>query len=112
MDLPSPAKRDYVCTYYLEAQGEMAGTISARRILTPEGWIRDGVVRFDAAGLIREVSHEGFDAENAVGTLLPGMANVHTHRSPRAMAGLAESRGPQDTTAIWTWRQDIYRFLE
>src|SRR3546814_2264228 len=83
MGLPSPAKHDYVCTYYLEAQGEMAGTISARRILTPEGWIGDGVVRFDAAGLICEVSHEGFDPASAVGTLLPGVANVHTRSEER-----------------------------
>ncbi|OGS57778.1 MAG: formimidoylglutamate deiminase [Erythrobacter sp. RIFCSPHIGHO2_12_FULL_63_10] len=90
----------------------MAGTISARRILTPEGWISDGVVRFDAAGLIREVSHEGFDAASAVGTLLPGVANVHTHSFQRAMAGLAESRGPQGSDDFWTWRKVMYRFLE
>lgn len=90
----------------------MAGTISARRILTPAGWISDGAVRFDAAGLIFEVSHEGFDAANAVGTLLPGVANVHTHSFQRAMAGLAESRGPLGSDDFWTWRKVMYRFLE
>lgn len=90
----------------------MAGTISARRILTPEGWIGDGVVLFDAAGLICEVSHEGFDPASAVGTLLPGVANVHTHSFQRAMAGLAESRGPQGSDDFWTWRKVMYRFLE
>jgi formimidoylglutamate deiminase len=90
----------------------MAGTISARQILTPSGWLANGVVSFDDDGLIKSVSNEGFDADNALGTLLPGMANVHTHSFQRAMAGLAESRGPDGSDDFWTWRRIMYRFLD
>lgn len=90
----------------------MAGIISARSVLTPEGWLRDCAVRFDAEGRIAAVGMEGFDAAGAVGTLLPGMANVHTHSFQRAMAGLAEMRGPEGADDFWTWRKVMYRFLE
>lgn len=90
----------------------MTSTISARNILTPAGWVANGVVHIDADGAIAEVSGRGFDAASAVGTLLPGMANVHTHSFQRAMAGLAESRGPSGADDFWTWRQVMYRFLE
>jgi len=90
----------------------MAGTISARQVLTPQGWLANGVVAFDDAGTITAVGTEGFDPAQAAGTLLPGMANLHTHSFQRAMAGLAESRGPQGADDFWTWRQVMYRFLE
>lgn len=90
----------------------MAGTISARQVLTPQGWLANGAIAFDDAGTITAVGNEGFDPAQAVGTLLPGMANLHTHSFQRAMAGLAESRGPQGADDFWTWRQVMYRFLE
>lgn len=90
----------------------MAAIVSARRALTPSGWVEDVAVHCSADGKIAEVSPRGFDAAKAVGTLLPGMANVHTHSFQRAMAGLAEARGPQGADDFWTWRQVMYRFLE
>ena len=90
----------------------MAGTISAQQILAPSGWLADGVVIFDDTGHIESVSSEGFEPDRALGTLLPGMANVHTHSFQRAMAGLAESRGPDGADDFWTWRKVMYRFLE
>jgi formiminoglutamate deiminase len=46
------------------------------------------------------------DERHAIG--LPGMPNLHSHAFQRAMAGLAETRGPgQDT--FWTWREVMYR---
>ncbi|WP_226699366.1 formimidoylglutamate deiminase [Qipengyuania gaetbuli] len=90
----------------------MTGRLSARQILTPSGWVADGVVSWDDAGRITGVSQEGFDAASAVGTLVPGLANLHTHSFQRAMAGLAERRGPSGTDDFWTWRQVMYRFLE
>ena len=41
---------------------------------------------------------------------MPGVANVHSHAFQRAMAGLAERRGPEDDN-FWTWREVMYRFL-
>ena len=40
----------------------MTGRLSARQILTPSGWVADGVVSWDDAGRITGVSQEGFDA--------------------------------------------------
>ncbi len=90
----------------------MSSKISARRILTSEGWLENGVLHWDAAGFITEISGAGFDAQSAVGTVLPGLGNVHTHSFQRAMAGLAERRGPSGSDDFWTWRKVMYRFLE
>jgi formiminoglutamate deiminase len=46
------------------------------------------------------------DERYAVG--LPGMPNLHSHAFQRAMAGLAETRGPTQDT-FWTWRETMYR---
>ncbi|HEX5961654.1 MAG TPA: formimidoylglutamate deiminase [Rhodanobacteraceae bacterium] len=40
---------------------------------------------------------------------LPGMPNLHSHAFQRAMAGLAERRGPSDDS-FWTWREAMYAF--
>lgn len=90
----------------------MNQSVSARQILTPRGWVAGGVVRIAADGTIAEVTQQGFDPATAVGTLVPGMANVHTHSFQRAMAGLAEMRGPLGSDDFWTWRKVMYRFLE
>lgn len=90
----------------------MTGTISARQVLTPTGWQANRVVRWDESGTITDVGEDGFEAGKAVGTLIPGLANLHTHSFQRAMAGLAESRGPSGSDDFWTWRQVMYRFLE
>jgi formimidoylglutamate deiminase len=41
--------------------------------------------------------------------VLPGMPNLHSHAFQRAMAGLAERRGPRDDS-FWTWRETMYAF--
>ncbi len=41
---------------------------------------------------------------------LPGMSNLHSHAFQRAMAGLAERRGPS-SDSFWTWRDVMYRFV-
>ncbi|UPG87335.1 formimidoylglutamate deiminase [Luteibacter aegosomatis] len=43
--------------------------------------------------------------------LLPGMPNLHSHAFQRAMAGLAERRGPGEDS-FWTWRETMYAFAE
>ena len=90
----------------------MRMTVSARRLLTPSGWIENSAVEIDEKGQIAAIGSEGFDRAQAVGTLIPGMANVHTHSFQRAMAGLAETRGPTGSDDFWTWRKVMYRFLE
>src|SRR3990170_3954790 len=50
-------------------------------------------------------------AERHSGYALPGMPNLHSHAFQRAMAGLAERRGPEGDS-FWTWREVMYRFLD
>ena len=79
--------------------------------LLPDGWAKqvavdvvDGTItavrpRADAAG-----------RERIPGIALPGLPNLHSHTFQRAMAGLAETRGPAGDS-FWTWRQVMYGFL-
>ena len=50
------------------------------------------------------------DVERLDGPVLPGMANLHSHAFQRAMAGLAETRGPGEDD-FWSWRERMYRFV-
>ncbi len=46
-----------------------------------------------------------------VDTLLPALANLHSHSFQRAMAGMTEFRAAgQDS--FWTWRRLMYQFLD
>ena len=42
---------------------------------------------------------------------VPGLPNLHSHAFQRAMAGLTEQRGAE-TDSFWTWREQMYRFVE
>ncbi len=42
---------------------------------------------------------------------MPGLPNLHSHAFQRAMAGLTERRG-SDSDSFWTWREQMYRFVE
>ncbi|MGH8183656.1 MAG: formimidoylglutamate deiminase [Rhodanobacteraceae bacterium] len=68
--------------------------LTAEHLWTPQGWRRDARV---GKGAMR--------ARFA----LPGMPNLHSHAFQRAMAGLAERRGPGDDS-FWTWRETMYAF--
>jgi formimidoylglutamate deiminase len=71
--------------------------LNAAHLWTPQGWQRDARVGPDTGDAI--------DAR----FVLPGMPNLHSHAFQRAMAGLAERRGPGDDS-FWTWRETMYRF--
>jgi formimidoylglutamate deiminase len=70
--------------------------LHAEHLWTPHGW------RHDAA------LGEGGDTVRAR-FAFPGMPNLHSHAFQRAMAGLAERRGPGDDS-FWTWREAMYAF--
>ena len=56
----------------------------------------------------------GVKPENAdikVDTLLPALANLHSHSFQRAMAGMTEYRSAGREN-FWTWRELMYRFLD
>jgi formiminoglutamate deiminase len=42
---------------------------------------------------------------------VPGLVNLHSHAFQRAMAGLTERRGGE-SDSFWTWREQMYRFVE
>jgi formimidoylglutamate deiminase len=42
---------------------------------------------------------------------VPGLPNLHSHAFQRAMAGLTERRG-SGSDSFWTWRAEMYRFVE
>lgn len=81
-----------------------------REALLPAGWARDVRVMLDGARIASVqagAAPQPDDAQYAVA--LPGMPNLHSHAFQRAMAGLAEIRGPSHDT-FWTWREVMYRF--
>jgi formimidoylglutamate deiminase len=78
----------------------------------PDGWRRNVLLRWDAAGTLTDVTPDT-DAPagvaRAAGPVLPGMPNLHSHAFQRAMAGLTEYRAnPADS--FWSWRDLMYRF--
>ncbi len=86
----------------------------ARDALLPTGWGRDVVVDIGGDGTIRAVEaalSAPADAKRVQGALVPGMPNVHSHAFQRALAGLTERGGPS-ADDFWTWRTEMYRFLE
>ena len=51
------------------------------------------------------------EAQRVSGVVLPGLPNLHSHAFQRAMAGLTERRG-SEADSFWTWREQMYRFVE
>ncbi len=89
----------------------MATIIAARQALTSTGWRQNVAVEINSEGRISGIVDNNASAAS-VGILLPALSNVHSHSFQRAMAGLAETRGPTAHDDFWTWRKVMYRFLE
>lgn len=92
--------------------GGPARTLFFDLALLPKGWARNVRICV-AAGQVTSVSADCIaDADDERhGCGLPGMPNLHSHAFQRAMAGMAEERGP-DGDSFWTWRDIMYRFLD
>ncbi len=90
----------------------MQTTLFLDRALLPDGWASNVRITSDG-GLITAVETgappRSGEAREALG--IPGLPNLHSHAFQRAMAGLAERRGPAQDS-FWTWREVMYRFLE
>lgn len=89
---------------------EMAPTyLHAKTALLPNGWTRD--VRLSLVGGKIEKIETGIPpvaSDEAHDVAVPAMPNLHSHAFQRAMAGLAEVRGPADDS-FWSWRTVMYR---
>ncbi|MDE2876995.1 MAG: formimidoylglutamate deiminase [Gemmatimonadota bacterium] len=81
------------------------------RLLVGDRWKRDVRVEVDAGGRIASLEPGGSPdrCETVTGWAVPGVPNVHSHSFQRALAGLAEGRGPD---SFWSWREVMYAFLE
>lgn len=78
--------------------------LSFRRLLTPEGWLRERALVIDAAGTITAIEPAAGPWD---GTLaLPGVPNAHSHAFQRALAGRGEARAGADS--FWSWREAMY----
>ena len=86
--------------------------IFATRARLETGWA-ENVRVCSEAGLIKQILPDAAPAPGdiKVDTLLPALANLHSHSFQRAMAGMTEYR-VQGRESFWTWRDLMYRFLD
>ena len=87
--------------------------------LLPDGWARNVRLQWDAQGVLTAVTPDVAPAPgdaHAVGPVLPGMPNLHSHAFQRGFAGLTEYRSvsqaddPAGGDSFWSWRTLMYRF--
>lgn len=90
----------------------MTTQIFTKQVLTSSGWQKNVTIDVDNSGIITAISEGNTGADETVDILLPAQSNLHSHSFQRAMAGLAEQRGPSGNDDFWTWRNVMYRFLE
>jgi formimidoylglutamate deiminase len=86
--------------------------IFANQALLADGWhqnVRISVADGRITALETESSAQHGDSR--VDTLLPALANLHSHSFQRAMAGMSEFRA-EGQDSFWTWRTLMYRFLD
>ncbi len=87
-------------------------TIFAKRALLEAGWVENtrlDISKGHIVGIHCDAMPEPGDV--CVDTLLPALANLHSHSFQRAMAGMTEFRA-KGRESFWTWRDLMYRFLE
>ena len=83
----------------------------AASALTLRGWARDVRIEWrDGRIASLQTGMAARAADERVGTLLPGMPNLHSHAFQRGMAGLTEYRGPAADN-FWSWRSLMYQFV-
>lgn len=78
----------------------------------PGGWRRNVRVSV-SSGVIERVVPDALErpGDEHFARAIAGLPNVHSHAFQRAMAGLAERRGPAGADDFWSWREIMYRFL-
>lgn len=88
----------------------MMNAVHAETALLPEGWVANVRLTLEEGRIVSVESGMApgiADERHAV--LVPAMPNLHSHAFQRAMAGLAEARGPGSDN-FWSWRERMYRF--
>lgn len=84
--------------------------IFAKQAKLSSGWASNVRVTH-AQGRITEVAVDQTPkpTDTCIDTLLPALANLHSHSFQRAMAGMTEYR-KAGKDSFWTWRDLMYRF--
>lgn len=79
--------------------------------LLADGWAADVAITLGADGRIARIERgvPPAHADERHAAAVPGLPNLHSHAFQRAMAGLAERRGP-GADSFWSWRETMYRF--
>ena len=93
----------------------MSGCLFARHALLPQGWRRDVLLEWDAAGDLTRIQEDAVPAPGVevAEYVLPGMVNLHSHAFQRALGGMTEVAGDEVNhvaDSFWTWRDLMYRF--
>jgi formimidoylglutamate deiminase len=84
-------------------------TVIAKKALLPSGWASD--VRLEVSdGLVSHIEANASAApgDEAVGYIIPGLCNAHSHAFQRALAGHTEQRSPAGRDNFWSWRERMY----
>jgi formiminoglutamate deiminase len=89
----------------------MSNRLHLETALLADGWRRDVIITVEH-GIISGVgTGDVAGAQRISGIVVPGLPNLHSHAFQRAMAGLTERRGSEGDS-FWTWREQMYRFVE
>ncbi|HWT58588.1 MAG TPA: formimidoylglutamate deiminase [Rhizobium sp.] len=84
--------------------------LHASAALTPQGWQKDVRLTLEAGRIARiEAGVSAAPGDERHALIVPAMGNLHSHAFQRAMAGLAEVRGPANDS-FWSWRTVMYKF--
>lgn len=84
----------------------------ANRAYCLEEWLTNVRVTIDGNTITKITPNSAPTAQDTqVDTLLPALANLHSHSFQRAMAGMTEYRA-KGRESFWTWRELMYRFLD
>jgi len=86
--------------------------VFAQRAWLTDGWCSNVRLSIEN-GLITRIDKNATPSidDVRIDTLLPALANLHSHAFQRAMAGMTEFRAA-DQDSFWTWRSLMYQFLE
>src|SRR5690606_22746648 len=97
--LCKPTHRRHLGSGQTNREAALNTVIAAEQALLPDGWHRNVRVTIgDGAIAGIEWNAPPQDGDERCAALLPTVANLHSHAFQRAMAGLAEVRGPSDDT--------------
>ncbi len=85
-------------------------TLHARSALLGDGWHENVRLTLEGGRIVEIATDAAPEAgDDRQGVLVPAIPNLHSHAFQRAMAGLAEVRGPANDS-FWSWRTVMYKF--